>query len=147
MMKIMIIRKHWDPSFIPLFSVIKIAVLSGVAQKFPKKEYHFFKWKPYEFCILKHALLRQTHSLLTTIASSLFVLIMYLFVCASVTYMCWNVYVWLLCMWIILYSFIITIIISWFIYCLLIDLLILDITWICRNFFAKNLRFRHHWVD
>ena len=86
MMKIMIIRKHCDPSFIPLFSVINIAVLSGVAQKFPKKEYHFFKWKPYEFCILKHALLRQTHSLLTTIAWSLFGLIMYLFVCASVTY-------------------------------------------------------------
>ena len=41
--KIMIIRKHCDPSFIPLFSVINIAVLSGVAQKFPKKEYHFFK--------------------------------------------------------------------------------------------------------
>ena len=42
-MKIMIIRKHCDPSFIPLFSVINIAVLSGVTQKCPKKEYHFFK--------------------------------------------------------------------------------------------------------
>ena len=51
--------------------------------------------------------------------------------------MCCDVFV-SLAMWIILYSFIIDIIISWFINCLFTDLFILDITWICRSFFLEN---------
>ena len=78
----------------------------------------------------------------------LFVLLMCMFVCVSLTYLCCNVFVSLVfCMWIILYSFIIISTISWFFQCLSIDLFIFDTTWICQYFFVKDLRLRYHWVE
>ena len=144
--KITIIRKHCDPSFIPSSSyILHTAVLSGVAQNFPKKVYQFFKWNPKQFCILKYTLLRKIHSLLRAIAWSLFLLIMYLLVCAIVTYMCCNVFV-LLVMWMVLYSFIIDII-FWFINCYLLIYWFWISLGFAEDFFVKNVRFRYHWGD
>ena len=132
--------------FYPIFQLhVTYCCIVWGCSKFSKKRLSVLQVKALRILYFKTCT-AQTNPQFIESNGMKFVFVNNVSVCMCYCDMCCDVFVSLV-MWIILYSFITDIIISWFINCLFTDLFILDITWICRSFFWKIVRLRYDWVD